>query len=436
MGEPAEEKSAIGKTRERLIFHVDVNSAYLSWESAKRVSEGLEDLRLIPAAVGGEPGKRTGIILAKSIPAKKYGVTTGEPVSLAMQKCPGLVLVPPDFRLYERNSRAFMNVCRKYAPVLQKFSVDECFLDMTGTSLLYPDPIALARQIKDEIRETLGFTVNVGIGSNRLLAKMASDFEKPDKVHTLFLREVSEKMWPLPVGDLLFVGKATSARLKEAGIGTIGALANAPLVKIQALLGEKGGQQAWEYANGIDDSPVSEEREDAKGYSISTTLEEDVTTLERAKHVLLALADNVARRMRADGAKASCVAVDIRLSKLQNARGNTPSTRFTNRSHQRKLDSPTDVTDEIYETAVSLFRELWRGEPLRLLGIALSDVTREEYEQVSLFRDEKKERSRKLDAAMDQIRGKYGADAIFRGGATDAGRIGRKFKAQMEEDEP
>ncbi len=362
MGEPAEEKSAIGKTRERLIFHVDVNSAYLSWESAKRVSEGLEDLRLIPAAVGGEPGKRTGIILAKSIPAKKYGVTTGEPVSLAMQKCPGLVLVPPNFRLYERNSRAFMNVCRKYAPVLQKFSVDECFLDMTGTSLLYPDPIALARQIKDEIRETLGFTVNVGIGSNRLLAKMASDFEKPDKVHTLFLREVSEKMWPLPVGDLLFVGKATSARLKEAGIGTIGALANAPLVKIQALLGEKGGQQAWEYANGIDDSPVSEEREDAKGYSISTTLEEDVTTLERAKHVLLALADNVARRMRADGAKASCVAVDIRLSKLQNARGNTPSTRFTNRSHQRKLDSPTDVTDEIYETAVSLFRELWRGE--------------------------------------------------------------------------
>ena len=418
---------------ERLIFHIDVNSAYLSWESVKRLSEGGEDLRLIPSAVGGDPGKRTGIILAKSIPAKKYGVTTGEPVSMALQKCPGLVLVPPDFRVYERNSHAFMEICRKYAPVLQKFSIDECFLDMTGTSKIYPDPIALAHQIKDEIRDTLGFTVNVGIGSNRLLAKMASDFEKPDKVHTLFLREVREKMWPLPVGDLLFVGKASTERLQAAGIRTIGDLANAPLSKIQAVLGEKGGLAAWESANGLDDSPVSEAREEAKGYSISTTLEEDVTTLEKARHVLLALADNVSRRMRADGAKAACVAVDIRLSKLQNARGNTPSTRFTNKSHQRKLENPTDVTDEIYEVAVSLFQELWRGEPLRLLGIALTDLSKGEYEQGSLFQDEKKERSKKLDAAMDEIRGRFGADAIFRGGAADAGRIGRKFKAQMDE---
>ncbi|MBQ9489823.1 MAG: DNA polymerase IV [Lachnospiraceae bacterium] len=418
---------------ERLIFHVDVNSAYLSWESVKRLSEGGEDLRLIPSAVGGDPNKRTGIILAKSIPAKKYGVTTGEPVSMALQKCPGLVLVPPSFGLYERNSRAFMAICRKYAPVMQKFSVDECFLDMTGTSLIYPDPIALARQIKDEIRDSLGFTVNVGISSNKLLAKMASDFEKPDKVHTLFPKEVPEKMWPLPVGDLLFVGKTSAARLQEEGIMTIGALANTPVEKLQQILGEKGGLAAWESANGIDESPVSEEREDAKGYSISTTLEEDVTSLEQARHVLLALADNVARRMRADGAKANCIAVDIRLSKLRNASGNTPSSRFTNKSRQRKLKAPTDVTDEIYETAVSLFQELWRGEPLRLLGIALSDVTKEEYEQVSLFRDEKHERARKLDAAMDQIRGKFGMSAVYRAGATDSGRIGRKYKAQLDE---
>ncbi|MBR3099422.1 MAG: DNA polymerase IV, partial [Clostridia bacterium] len=235
---------------ERLIFHVDVNSAYLSWESVKRLSEGGEDLRLIPSAVGGDPNKRTGIILAKSIPAKKYGVTTGEPVSMALQKCPGLVLVPPSFGLYERNSRAFMAICRKYAPVMQKFSVDECFLDMTGTSLIYPDPIALARQIKDEIRDSLGFTVNVGISSNKLLAKMASDFEKPDKVHTLFPKEVPEKMWPLPVGDLLFVGKTSAARLQEEGIMTIGALANTPVEKLQQILGEKGGLAAWESANG------------------------------------------------------------------------------------------------------------------------------------------------------------------------------------------
>lgn len=415
------------KKPERLIFHVDVNSAYLSWESVKRVSQGQEDLRLIPAAVGGDPGKRTGIILAKSIPAKKYGVTTGEPVSMALRKCPKLVLVPPDFQLYQRNSRAFMAICQKYAPVLQKFSIDECFLDMTGTSLIYPDPVALAHQIKDEIRDTLGFTVNVGIGSNRLLAKMASDFEKPDKVHTLFLSEVQEKMWPLPVGDLLFVGKMSTARLQEAGIKTIGELACADVAKIQGILGEKGGLQAIESANGIDDSPVSEEREDPKGYSISTTLEEDVTTLEQARHILLMLADHVAGRMRADGAKCSCVAVDIRLSKLQNAKGNTPSTRFTNRSHQRRLESPTDVTDEIFETVTELFQELWRGEPLRLLGIALSDVTKEDYEQVSLFRDEKREKAKKLDAAMDQIRGKFGRNAVFRAGAADVGRVGRKF---------
>ncbi len=418
---------------ERLIFHIDVNSAFLSWESVKRVSEGKEDLRLIPSAVGGDPTKRTGIILAKSIPAKKYGVTTGEPVSLALRKCPGLVLVPPDFHLYERNSRAFMEICRGYAPVLQKFSIDECFLDMTGTSKLYPDPIALAHQIKNEIRDTLGFTVNVGVGSNRLLAKMASDFEKPDKVHTLFRKEVPQKMWPLPVGDLLFVGKASTERLTQAGIKTIGELANAPLSKIQTILGEKGGLAAWESANGIDDSPVSEEREEAKGYSISTTLEEDVTTLEQAKHVFLALADNVARRMRADGAKTTCISAEMRLSKLRNSNGNTPSSRFTNKSKQRKLEAPTDVTDEIYETAVSLFQELWHGEPLRLLGIALSDVTKEEYEQVSLFQNEKHEKARKLDAAMDQIRGKYGMGAVFRAGATDSGRIGRKYKAQLDE---
>ena len=422
-------------SQKRLIFHIDVNSAFLSWEAVRRVSQGQEDLRLIPSAVGGDPGKRTGIILAKSIPAKKYGVTTGEPVSLALRKCPNLILVPPDFHLYERNSRAFMDICRKYAPVLQKFSVDECFLDMTGTGLLYPDPIALAHQIKNEIRDTLGFTVNVGIGSNKLLAKMASDFEKPDKVHTLFEEEVPAKMWPLPVGDLLFVGKMSTARLVDAGIKTIGELANSELERVQAILGEKGGIAAWESANGLDDSPVSEEHEDAKGYSISTTLEEDVTSLEQARHVLLMLADNVAGRMRRDGAKANCIAVDIRLSKLQNARGNTPSTRFTNKSHQRRLEEPTDVTDEIFETAVELFQELWRGEPLRLLGIALSDVTREEYEQVSLFRDEKREKARKLDAAMDQIRGRFGRDAVFRAGSADMERIGRKFKAQMDEED-
>ena len=206
---------------ERLIFHVDVNSAFLSWSAVDRMKKGEPDLRLIPSAVGGDKDKRTGIIVAKSVPAKAYGVTTGEPVSMALRKCPNLVIIHSDRELYSRCSKAFMDICRKYAPVVQKFSIDECFLDMTGTSYLYPDPIALAHQIKDEIYDTLGFTVNVGVGSNRLLAKMASDFEKPNKVHTLFTSEIKEKMWPLPVGELLFVGKMSTARLQEVEINTI-----------------------------------------------------------------------------------------------------------------------------------------------------------------------------------------------------------------------
>ena len=202
---------------DRLIFHVDVNSAFLSWEAAKRVREGLPDLREIPSCIGGDPKSRRGIVVAKSIPAKKYGVTTGEPVSMALQKCPGLVCVPGDFVLYERCSHAFKDICASYAPVMESFSIDEVFLDMSGTHLVYPDPVALAHEIKDKIRDELGFTVNIGIGTNKLLAKMASDFEKPDKVHTLFPSEIPAKMWPLPVRDLCFWGKLPSRSLCSLG---------------------------------------------------------------------------------------------------------------------------------------------------------------------------------------------------------------------------
>ena len=167
---------------ERLIFHVDVNSAFLSWEATRRVSQGEPDIRLIPSAIGGDREKRTGVILAKSIPAKKYGIKTGEPVAMALRKCPDLFLARPDFKLYEQSSKAFMDICREIAPVVEKVSIDECFLDMTGTHRIYPDPVAIAHTIRNRIRSELGFTVNVGIGNCKLLAKMASDCEKPDKV--------------------------------------------------------------------------------------------------------------------------------------------------------------------------------------------------------------------------------------------------------------
>ena len=406
-----------------LVFHIDVNSAFLSWEAARRVREGGEDLRLIPAAVGGDREKRTGVILAKSIPAKAYGINTGEPVSMALRKCPQLVIAKPDFRLYESCSRAFMDICRAYAPVVEKYSIDECFLDMSGTERVYPDPIATAHEIKDRIKAELGFTVNVGIGPNKLLAKMASDFKKPDLVHTLFAEEIETKMWPLPVRELFTVGRATAERLEKTNIKTIGALATVSESWLRSYLGEKQGEHLHRFANGIDDSPILAEPERAKGYSNSITLEEDVTNDAQAHKILLALADSVTSRMRADGARAYCVSVTVR--------GND----FRDRSHQKRLDTATDITDEVYTVAKRLFSELWdRRTPLRLMGLSMTNVATEGEEQMSLFVDEKKERARKLDRAVDSIRGKYGTATISRGTTIDADRrIGRKHKAQIEE---
>ena len=267
---------------DRLIFHVDVNSAYLSWEATRQVARGGLDPRTVPAAIGGARDKRTGVILAKSIPAKRFGVRTGEPVAMALRKCPELLLFPPDFGLYTRCSAAFAAICREYAPAVEQFSIDECFLDFTGTGAIYPDPVALAHTIRERIREELGFTVNIGIAPNKLLAKMASDFEKPDRVHTLFPDEIPAKMWPLPVGELFTVGAATAEKLNRVEIATIGDLARTDLGRLQRLLGQKFGLQLHRYANGLDDSPVRAEPEEAKGYSNSVTLEEDVRTREKS----------------------------------------------------------------------------------------------------------------------------------------------------------
>lgn len=389
---------------DRLIFHVDVNSAFLSWEAAKRVNNGEGDIRLIPSAIGGDREKRTGVILAKSIPAKKFNVKTGEPVALALRKCPELFLAKPDFTLYESSSKAFIEICKEYAPVVEKYSIDECFLDMTGTQHIYSDFLELANKIKNEIRERLGFTVNIGIGPNKILAKMASDFEKPDKIHTLFRDEIKTKLWPLPVRELFSVGQATSERLHKGYIKTIGDLANADIDRVKALVGVKQGQQIHAFANGIDNTLVLEHQEDCKSYSNSITLEEDIITFDSASRVFHILADSVASRMRADGVKAYCVSITIR--------GND----FRDRSRQRKLGEATDITTQIYELAKTLFQGLWdKKTPLRLLGLSLSDLSRESYVQQTFFTDEVNLREEKLDRAIDGIRKKFGVDTVTRG---------------------
>lgn len=414
---------------ERLIFHVDVNSAYLSWESVRRVKSGLPDLRLIPSCIGGDPESRRGVVLAKSIPAKKCNIRTGEPISMALRKCPSLVIAKPDFKLYSECSRAFKEICRSYAPAVEEFSIDECFMDLTGTDVMYPDPIALAHEIKDKIRDELGFTVNIGIGRNKLCAKMASDFEKPDKVHTLFPDEISTKMWPLPVGDLLFIGGSSVKRLNDSHIRTIGELAHASPSLLKSVLGDKLSVQAWNYANGIDNSPVRSEPEEAKGYSNSVTLEDDVKDMDAANSILLALADSVSAHMRSDGKKAYGVSVTIRYLD------------FKTRSHQRKLEHPIESTKGVYETAKQLLAELWKDRrPLRLLGIALTSLTTEEPgEQLSLFgeeSDETRKKNEKLDKAVDALRNKFGSDIIQRGTVMASGlNVARKFKASQDSEE-
>ena len=408
----------------RTIFHIDVNSAYLSWEATRRRRNADRagfagarrepDLREIPSIIGGDPSRRTSIVLAKSVPAKKYGIVTGEPVSAALRKCPDLVIAPSDFALYAEMSHAFKKILREYTPVVEEFSIDECFLDMTSMKRMYPDPVKAAYEIKDRIRDELGFTVNVGISSNRLLAKMASDFEKPDKVHTLFPDEIPRKMWPLPAGELFLCGKASAQKLARLHIDTIGDLARSDESYIRTILGNKAGSQMWRFANGIDDSPVTAEPDVPKGYSNEITFDENIISWEQGDRVLLHLADNVTARVRRDGVKAYCISVTIRGNDMKK------------HSHQRMLDAPTDGTSRTYEVAKDLFRQLWDGHTgLRLIGLAMTQLDRDGQQQLSLFGGADDEKAQNADRAVDALREKFGDDIIKRGGM-----LGSKIKVR------
>lgn len=389
---------------ENIIFHIDVNSAFLSWEAVYRVKHlgGTLDLRTIPSAVGGDMSKRHGIILAKSIPAKKYGIQTGEPVVDALRKYPDLVLVPPNYELYEKSSKAFVAILKKYSDKVEQYSIDEAFMDMTGTTSLFGTPVIAANTIKDEIYHTLGFTVNVGISTNKLLAKMASDFKKPNRGHTLFPDEIEKKMWPLAVRDLFFVGSASERKLLSMGIHTIGDLAKTDVLVLKNVL-KKHGEVIWNFANGRDISMVEPMPMDNKGYGNSTTIAFDVKDAETVKKVLLSLAETVGRRLRKDDARIEVVAISIRFYDLSYI------------SHQGALHSPTNITKEIHDTTCRLFDELWDGTPIRHLEIHTSKVSRNSNNrQFSLFDDTDYEKLEKMDKAVDSIRERFGMDAIQR----------------------
>ena len=389
---------------DRIIFHIDVNSAFLSWEAAYREKNHIEgvDLRIIPSAIGGDMAKRHGVILAKSIPAKRYNVKTGESIVEAKRKCPELLIISPNHEMYRGYSDAFIKILREYTPDIEQFSIDEAFMDMTGTSLLFGEPEEVAKKIGQRIKTELGFTVNIGISTNKLLAKMASDFEKPDRVHTLYPYEIKEKMWILPVSELFFVGKSTTSKLLTLGIRTIGDLANTNPEILKSHL-KKQGETIWKFANGMDLSIVQTEPIANKGYGNSTTISFDVNDAETAKLILLTLSEKVAMRLRNDSVKIEVVKVAIKDCNLKTY------------SHQKGLESATNITDEIYLAACELFEELWDGSPIRLLAVQTTKIhEQDDGRQINLFDKTDYEKLERLDGAVDKIRAKFGSNIVKR----------------------
>lgn len=401
---------------DKIIMHIDVNSAYLSWSALEKLHNGSKvDLRTIPAIIGGDMAKRHGVVLAKSIPAKAYGIVTGEPIVNAMRKCPHLTLEPPDHQLYHRRSQELMALLSDICPDIEQVSVDECYMDYTPISSRYPSARDAAELIREQVLRQLGFTVNVGISDRKVLAKMASDFKKPNLVHTLYSYEIQEKMWPLPVSSLFMCGHSSVETLRKLEIITIGDLARADRNVLSAHL-KSHGILLWEYANGIDDSEVTAIQAEAKGIGNSTTLSQDAADRETACRVLLSLAESVSRRLRASDQMAGMISTEIKYN------------TFKKVSHQTTLLSPTNHTDTIYQTACSLFDEIWDGTPVRLLGIRSSKLSSaEEPVQLSLFdlpAVEKEsstsnlpssQKQAQLDNALDSIRKRYGANAVIRG---------------------
>lgn len=392
--------------KEPVIFHIDVNSAFLSWTALSKLEQGdTVDLRTIPAIVGGDTSTRHGVVLAKSIPAKAYGITTGEPVVNALRKCPGLVMASPNHNMYRQKSRLLMEHLSNICPDIEQVSIDECYMDYTPIASKYNTPEEAAAFIRRSVFEKFKFTVNVGISDRKVLAKMASDFEKPDKTHTLYYREIRQKMWPLPVSDLFTCGHSSVETLHKLGILTIGDLAQTDPAILEAHL-KSHGRSLWQYANGIDDSTVVLEPSKAKGIGNSTTLSNDALTKEDACKVLLSLCESVGGRLRASHQLAGQICTEIRYSDFRNV------------SHQMPLEVPTASVNLLYENACALFDELWDSSPIRLLGVRTSKlVPEDEPIQLSLFdyAAPRSEKQQKLESALDDIRAKYGKDAIKRG---------------------
>ena len=387
---------------ERVIFHVDVNNAYLSWTAVHKLKKGEKlDIRKIPAVIGGDEKSRHGIVLAKSPVAKKLGIKTAETLYSARQKCPDLKVFPAEFYWYFKQSNLMFQYLSEYTPVIERFSIDECFMDMTGTNLLYKDLEILAYKIKDDIKNNFGFTVNVGIGNNKLCAKMASDFLKPDRVHTLYMDEIPSKMWVLDVGKLFMVGKKTAQVLKNVNINTIGDLAHADDNLLKRLFKNKASFLK-DSANGIDNSKVSSKSGKNESVSMTMTLPYDYDDPVKLKEILFSQTEEVTRSLRYKKSYASVVAVTYKNS------------NFVSYSHQKKLDIPSNNTISIYKEVVSIFDNSYRGDAIRNIGVRLGGLVKSRTTQVSLFSEiQVEDKDDVMTNVVDNINSKYGNSSVI-----------------------
>ncbi len=387
---------------DRIIFHVDVNNAFLSWTAILLLKNGYkEDIRKIPSIIGGDESKRHGIVLAKSPIAKKMGIKTAETIYQARIKCPSLKIFPPNYEWYYKKSNELYKYLSTFTPVIERYSIDECFLDMTGTNYLYKNYLDLAYKIKEEIKKQFGYTVNVGIGKNKLCAKMASDFEKPDKVHTLFPEEIASKLWPLPVGDLFMCGKKTKEQLEKMHIYTIKDLANTSEKKLEKVF-KSQAHYLKEASLGIDNSKVEKKNSKNPSISISETLPFDLTDKEKIKNVLFRQTEELTRQLRKQKLYADTVAIIFK------------NKEFISSSVQLKLENKTDNTKKIYETVINILEKNYNEEPIRLIGVRLSGLSKSKEKQISLFEEakEEKEEDEHLQKMVDTINEKFGKTVL------------------------
>jgi len=383
-----------------IVMHVDVNSAFLSWTAAYEKQIGIDrDIRNLPAVIGGNEKNRHGIVLAKSISAKKFGIQTGMSLMEARQLCPNLLVVPPNYQVYVRASRALREYLNTFTPNVEVFSIDECFLRFTDKRR--EQAISLAHEIRCGIYNNFGYTVNVGVSTNKLLAKMAGDFEKPDKCHTCFPEEIEVKLWTLPVEDLFMVGRRTKPKLNRWGIYTIGDLAKFDYRLIYNSLGAHG-RMIYAYANGIDASTFKP-APPIKSVGNSSTLKFDVTDTETAHAIVLSLVEMTAWRLRE--AEMTCKVVSMSIKDKD----------FGYISSQKKLPYFTDCTNVIYKNICSLFDKNWDKRPIRQLGVGVSDLEESKFQQLSIFKNRNDLNNEKLDKVIDSIRERYGDTAIIRG---------------------